>query len=61
MDSDRSLEALEELTREAETILERLGLHYRRVLLASEDLGQSAAIIYDLEVGAWRREVAGSI
>ena len=49
---DRSLEALEELTREAETILERLGLHYRRVLLASEDLGQSAAMTYDLEVWA---------
>ena len=49
---DRSLEALEELTREAETILERLGLHYRRILLASEDLGQSAAMTYDLEVWA---------
>ena len=49
---DRSLEALEELTREAEAILERLGLHYRRVLLATEDLGQSAAMTYDLEVWA---------
>lgn len=49
---ERSIEALEELTREAETILERLGLHYRRVLLASEDLGQSAAMTYDLEVWA---------
>ncbi len=49
---DRSLEALEELTREAETILERLGLHYRRILLASEDLGQSASMTYDLEVWA---------
>ena len=49
---DRSSEALEELTREAETILERLGLNYRRILLASEDLGQSAAMTYDLEVWA---------
>jgi seryl-tRNA synthetase len=55
---ERSLEALEELTREAETLLERLGLHYRRVLLATGDLGFSGAMTYDLEawapgVGAW--------
>ena len=55
---ERSLEALEELTREAEVLLERLGLHYRRVLLATGDLGQSGAMTYDLEVwapgvGAW--------
>jgi len=55
---ERSLEALEELTRHAEVLLERLGLHYRRVLLATGDLGQSGAMTYDLEVwapgvGAW--------
>jgi seryl-tRNA synthetase len=55
---ERSREALEELTREAETLLERLGLHYRRVLLATGDLGFSGAMTYDLEVwapgvGAW--------
>ena len=49
---ERSLEALEELTRHAETLLERLGLHYRRVLLATGDLGQSGAMTYDLEVWA---------
>lgn len=49
---ERSLEALEELTREAETLLERLGLHYRRLLLASGDVGQSGAMTYDLEVWA---------
>jgi seryl-tRNA synthetase len=49
---ERSREALEELTREAEVLLERLGLHYRRVLLASGDLGQSGALTYDLEVWA---------
>ena len=49
---ERSLEALEELTREAESLLERLGLHYRRVLLATGDLGQSGALTYDLEVWA---------
>ncbi len=49
---ERSRQALEELTREAETLLERLGLHYRRVTLASADLGFSAAMTYDLEVWA---------
>lgn len=49
---ERSLEALEELTREAEVLLERLGLPYRRVVLATGDLGQSAAMTYDLEVWA---------
>lgn len=49
---ERSLEALEELTREAEVLLERLELHYRRVLLATGDLGQSGAMTYDLEVWA---------
>ncbi|HET9950045.1 MAG TPA: serine--tRNA ligase, partial [Longimicrobiales bacterium] len=49
---ERSLEALEELTREAETLLERLGLRYRRVLLATGDLGLAAAKTYDLEVWA---------
>lgn len=49
---ERSLEALEELTGEAEVLLDRLGLHYRRILLASGDLGQSGAMTYDLEVWA---------
>ncbi|HKJ01158.1 MAG TPA: serine--tRNA ligase, partial [Longimicrobiales bacterium] len=55
---ERSREALEELTREAETLLERLGLHHRRLLLATGDLGFSSAMTYDLEVwspgvGTW--------
>ena len=49
---ERSRDALEELTREAEVLLERLGLHYRRLLLATGDLGQSGALTYDLEVWA---------
>jgi seryl-tRNA synthetase len=49
---ERSLEALEELTRNAEVLLERLGLHYRRVLLAADDTGASGALTYDLEVWA---------
>ncbi|OYV52360.1 MAG: serine--tRNA ligase [Acidocella sp. 20-58-15] len=40
----------ERMTRCAETILERLGLAYRRVLLCAGDTGFSAAKTYDLEV-----------
>jgi seryl-tRNA synthetase len=40
----------ERMTRCAETVLERLGLPYRRVLLCSGDTGFSAAKTYDLEV-----------
>jgi seryl-tRNA synthetase len=49
---ERSREALEELTREAEVVLQRLGLAYRTVILAAGDLGFSAAMTYDLEVWA---------
>jgi seryl-tRNA synthetase len=42
----------ERLTRHAETLLERLGLPYRRVLLAAGDTGFGAARCYDLEVFA---------
>jgi seryl-tRNA synthetase len=44
--------ALEELTRHAEVVLQRLGLRYRVVLLAGGDLGFSNAKTYDLEVWA---------
>jgi seryl-tRNA synthetase len=40
----------EALTRHAETVLERLGLPYRRMLLCTADMGFSAAKTYDLEV-----------
>ena len=40
----------ENLTRDAESILERLGLPYRRVLLCAGDMGFSASKTYDLEV-----------
>jgi seryl-tRNA synthetase len=49
---ERSREALEELTREAEVVLQRLGLAYRVVILAAGDLGFSSAMTYDLEVWA---------
>jgi len=55
---ERSGEELELLTSHAETILERLGIPYRRKLLAAGDTGFSSAKTYDLEawapgVGAW--------
>lgn len=42
--------ALESLTRHAETILQKLGLAYRKVMLCGGDLGFSARRTYDLEV-----------
>ena len=55
---ETSGDQLELLTRHAETILERLGIPYRRKLLAAGDTGFSSAMTYDLEawapgVGAW--------
>lgn len=47
---ETSYDELEGLTRDAETILERLGLHYRTVALCTGDLGFAAAKTYDLEV-----------
>ena len=49
----------ERMTRCAETVLERLGIPYRRVVLAAGDTGFSAAKTFDLEVWlpgprAWR-------
>ena len=40
----------EKLTRDAESMLERLNLPYRRVLLCAGDMGFSASKTYDLEV-----------
>jgi seryl-tRNA synthetase len=47
-----SEEDLELLTSHAEEVLRRLGLPYRRILLAGGDLGFGNAITYDLEVWA---------
>ena len=49
---ERSRDALEEMTGEAENILDRLGLHYRVLKLATGDLGFSAEMTYDIEVWA---------
>ena len=45
-----SYQELESLTRDAEEILQRLGLPYRVVALCTGDLGFSAAKTYDIEV-----------
>src|SRR5689334_9545859 len=47
---DRSYQALEELTGNAEAILQRLGLPYRVVALCNGDIGFAAAKTYDIEV-----------
>jgi seryl-tRNA synthetase len=46
----RSYDALEQMTRDAERVLQRLGLPYRVVLLCTGDMGFAAAKTYDLEV-----------
>ena len=47
-----SREALEQMTSQAERILQDLGLAYRVVRLAAGDLGFTAAMTYDIEVWA---------
>ncbi|HEX7960437.1 MAG TPA: serine--tRNA ligase [Terriglobales bacterium] len=47
---DDSYDQLEKLTRDAETVLQKLGLHYRVVTLCTGDMGFSAAKTYDIEV-----------
>ncbi len=47
---DQSYAELENLTRSAEQVLEKLGLPYRRMALCTGDMGFSSAKTYDLEV-----------
>jgi seryl-tRNA synthetase len=47
---ENSYEELEALTRNAEAILQKLGLHYRVMTLSTGDIGFGAAKTYDLEV-----------
>lgn len=49
---EKSFEVLEELTAHAESVLQKLGLHYRIIELCTGDLGFSAAKTYDIEVWA---------
>lgn len=45
-----SYDELEKLTANAEAVLQKLGIHYRVVVLATGDLGFSSAKTYDIEV-----------
>ena len=45
-----SYDQLEKLTQNAETVLQKLGLHYRVMALCSADMGFSSAKTYDIEV-----------
>ena len=47
---ENSYQELESLTSDAEIILQKLGLHYRVVTLATGDIGFGAAKTYDIEV-----------
>ena len=47
---EKSYEEHEALTRNAEVILQKLGLHYRTVLLCTGDMGFASAKTYDIEV-----------
>jgi seryl-tRNA synthetase len=47
---EKSYEEHEALVRNAETILQKLGLHYRTILLCTGDMGFASAKTYDLEV-----------
>jgi len=47
---EKSYEEHESLTKNAEAILQKLGLHYRTMLLCTGDMGFASAKTYDLEV-----------
>jgi seryl-tRNA synthetase len=47
---ERSYDDHEQLTRDAEIVLQRLGLHYRVVTLCTGDMGFGSAKTYDIEV-----------
>ncbi|HUS07576.1 MAG TPA: serine--tRNA ligase, partial [Bryobacteraceae bacterium] len=47
---DQSYDELEKLTRDAEQVLQKLGLPYRTVVLCTGDTGFSSAKTYDIEV-----------
>jgi seryl-tRNA synthetase len=61
---DQSYEELESLVRNAESLLQMLGLHYRVMLLSTGDMGFQSAKTYDIEVwlpaAAEFREISSS-
>ncbi|OOR99085.1 serine--tRNA ligase [Canicola haemoglobinophilus] len=50
VEPEKSMDALEELTGQAEKVLQLLNLPYRKVLLCTGDMGFGSAKTYDLEV-----------
>ncbi len=50
VEPESSYDELESLTRDAEEVLQQLGIHYRVVVLCTGDMGFSAAKTYDIEV-----------
>ena len=61
---EQSYQELESLVRDAESLLQMLGLHYRVMLLATGDMGFQSAKTYDIEVwlpaAAEFREISSS-
>lgn len=49
---DHGFDELERLTAHAESVLQKLGLHYRTIELCTGDIGFSSAKTYDIEVWA---------
>lgn len=49
---DHGFDELEKLTTHAESVLQKLGLHYRTIELCTGDIGFSSAKTYDIEVWA---------
>jgi seryl-tRNA synthetase len=47
---EQSYEEHEKLTKDAEEVLQKLGLHYRTMALSTGDMGPSSAKTYDIEV-----------
>ncbi len=52
VDPETGFHVLEQLTGHAESVLQKLGLHYRVIELCTGDIGQSSAKTYDIEVWA---------
>jgi seryl-tRNA synthetase len=50
VEPEQGLATLEELTKHAETVLQKLGLHYRVMELCAGDLGAGSRKTYDIEV-----------
>ena len=50
VEPESSYDELETLTRDAEEVLQQLGIHYRVVALCTGDMGFSSAKTYDIEV-----------